>query len=146
MNPHVLVKILGMYDFDSVLMPLSISDGANRAFSFERITLPAAAKMGIGIIAMKVTGNAGLLNQGVATVGECLNYVWSLPISMSILGCRTVEEVETDHRLATTAKKLTPTQTSEFRKKASNADFAKLEPWKAPPAPALAGVPRYLGD
>ena len=25
MNPHVLAKILGMYDFDSVLMPLSIS-------------------------------------------------------------------------------------------------------------------------
>jgi len=146
MNPHVLVKILGMYDFDAVLMPLSISDGANRAFSFERITLPVAVKMGIGVIAMKVTGNAGLLNNRVATVGECLNYAWSLPISTSILGCRTVEEVETDHRLVTTAKKLTPTQMSEFRKKASNVDFAKLEPWKTPPAPALAGVRRYLGD
>ena len=55
-------------------------------------------------------------------------------------------EVETDYRLVTSAKKLTPARMSELRNKAASADFAELEPWKAPSALALAGAPRYLGD
>ncbi len=145
-NPHVLVKALDMYDFDSILMPLSVTDGANRSFSFEHITLPVARKKGIGIIAMKVLGAGGLVNEKVAPVEACLNYTLSLPISTAIMGCRFVKEVDKDIQIAGKWKQMSEAQMSAVQKKYAGVDFAKLETWKVPPPPQRASAQRYYGD
>ena len=80
MDPRVLAKMLDAYDWDSVLMPLSVTDGADETLSFERTTLPLAVKKGIGVMAMKVTGVGVLHTEGTCTLGALLDYVWSLPI------------------------------------------------------------------
>ena len=149
MDPRILKKMLAMYDWDTVLMPLSVTDGAHRDFSFEHTVLPAAKEKGLGVIAMKTTGVGALPGEGVSSLEECLSYVWSLPISTAILGCTTVEQVDADVRIAvsTATKQLSEAQREKIRTKWAKADFKRLETWKVDQmGTALAGLPRYLGD
>lgn len=147
MDPRVLKKIIGMYDFSTILIPLSITDGANSEMSFERTVLPLAIEKGMGVIAMKTTGVGELMKQNVAPLGDCLNYVWSLPISTAILGCTTPQQVEADVKLAAAhTSPLSQSRMDAMRAKYGEVDFAKLEPWKVDQSSTLAGVPRYQGD
>lgn len=138
MDPRVLRKMVGMYDWATVLIPLSVSDGANKSFSFEHTTMPAALDKGLGVIAMKTTGVAGLLSEPGATLEECLNYVWSLPISTAILGCDSVEQVDADVKIAvgTESNKFSEAAMEEVRAKWAKADFKKLETWKVDQMPS----------
>lgn len=138
MDPRVLKKAITMYDFDTVLMPLSVTDGANPDMSFERTTLPVAVEKGMGVIAMKTTGVGGILSHNVASLEESLGYVWSLPISTAILGCETNEQVEADVALARRMTKLSDAEMKNIRKKGSRVDFAKLETWKVDQSATLA--------
>ena len=148
MDPRVLAKMLDMYEWDTVLIPLSVTDGARKGFSFEQTTLPAAVKKGLGIIAMKTTGVGALPGEGVSSLEECLSYVWSLPVSTSILGCTTVEQVDADVRIAisTANKQLSEAQRDKIRAKWAKADFERLENWKVDQmTQTLASAPGYLG-
>ena len=149
MDPRILAKMLSRYDWDTVLMPLSVTDGANRGFSFEQTVLPAAVKKGLGVIAMKTTGVGALPGEGVSPLDECLRYVWSLPVSTAILGCTTIEQVDTDARIAAAAVKsqLSEAEREKIRAKWANADFSRLESWKVDQTTkTLAGTRRYTGD
>lgn len=148
MDPRVLAKMLEMYDWDTILMPLSVTDGAHDGFSFEESVLPAANKKGLGVIAMKTTGVGALPGEGVSPLEECLGYVWSLPVSTAILGCTTIEQVEADVRIAvsTAKKQLSEAQRSKIRAKWAKADFKRLESWKVDQTTqTLASLPGYLG-
>ncbi|MBI1356984.1 MAG: hypothetical protein GC160_21810 [Acidobacteria bacterium] len=147
-NPHVLRKMMEMYDWDTILMPLSVTDGARKDFSFERMTLPAAVERNLGIQAMKTTGVGAIEGEGVSSIQEALRYVWSLPISTAILGCTSIEQLETDVKIAIASEKnkMTQSEREKVQAKWANADFAKLEPWKVDNSPqSLASTPRYLG-
>ncbi len=147
MDPRVMTKMLNAYDWDTVLMPLSVTDGANRNLSFERTTLPGAVEKGLGIMAMKTTGVGVLHEQGISTLEENLDYVWSLPISTAILGCTTPEQVDRDLNAARAHRKLSESQMNTLRKKWSRVDFAKLESWKVDQGATLASSGReYYGD
>ena len=147
MDPRVLAKMLDAYDWDTVLMPLSVTDGANRDLSFERTAMPKAVDKGVGVMAMKTTGIGVLHEQGISTLGENLDYVWSLPIATAILGCTTPQQVDEDIRLAKAHSRLSDAQMSSLRGKWANADFAKLESWKVDQGATLASSgEEYYGD
>ncbi len=148
-DPKVLRKMIGMYDWDTVLMPLSVTDGAREAgMSFEKTTLPAAVEKGLGIQAMKTTGVGAIETEGISSLEESLSYVWSLPIHTAILGCTSIEQLESDVRIAVASgnKQLSESLMKQTREKWAKADFAKLEPWKVDRSGDLAGVQRYHGD
>jgi len=147
MDPRVLVKMLGAYDWDTVLMPLSVTDGANKHLSFERTTLPKAVDKGLGVMAMKTTGVGVLHEQGISSLEENLNYVWSLPISTAILGCSSPDQVDRDLMAARAHRRLDEAQMSALRNKWAGSDFAALESWKVDQGATLASSgPRYFGD
>ena len=147
MDPRVLAKMLDAYDWDTVLMPLSVTDGANRDLSFEKTTLPKAVEKGVGVMAMKTTGVGLLHDQGISTLEENLNYVWSLPVATAILGCTSPAQVDEDVRLARAHRNLSDSQMSTLRGKWAGVDFAKLESWKADQGATLASSSReYFGD
>jgi predicted aldo/keto reductase-like oxidoreductase len=147
MDPRVLAKMLDAYDWDTVLMPLSVTDGANRDLSFEKTTLPKAVEKGVGVMAMKTTGVGLLHDQGISTLEENLNYVWSLPVATAILGCTSPAQVDEDVRLARAHRNLSDSQMSTLRDKWAGVDFAKLESWKADQGATLASSSReYFGD
>jgi uncharacterized protein len=41
---------------------------------------------GIGVIAMKTSADGALPRAGLATIDECQRYVWSLPVSLAVVG------------------------------------------------------------
>ncbi len=141
-DPKVLNKILGMYPFASVLMPLSVTDGGNSQKSFESETLPVARQKGMGVIAMKTLGAGAILKNKAASVEECLRYAWSLPVSTAILGCDQIPHVEGNIALAKSAKPMTALEMDALRRRAAQFEAALVEPWKA----GLAGVQTYRAD
>lgn len=148
-DPKVLEKMVGMYDWDTILMPLSVTDGAREAgMSFEKTTLPAAVDKGLGIQAMKTTGVGAIESEGISSLEESLGYVWSLPIHTAIIGCTSIEQLEADAKIAiaTGKKQLSKAAMKKTRQKWAKADFGKLEPWKVDYSKQMAGLPRYQGD
>jgi predicted aldo/keto reductase-like oxidoreductase len=130
-DPGVMNRVLERYDFDAVLIPLSVTDGAAEgAKSFEKTTLPLARKQGLGVIAMKTTGVGAILNKKVATLDEALGYVLSLPISTAIMGCDKVAQVEADVRVAANSRSMPESAMDSLRRRASGFELAALEPWK----------------
>ena len=147
MDPRILLKMLDAYDWDTVLMPLSVTDGANPDLSFEHTTLPRAVEQGLGIMAMKTTGVGVLHEQGISSLEENLDYVWSLPISTAILGCMSPEQVDMDIRAARAHSKQNERQMSALRAKWAKSDFARLESWKVDQSATMASSGRqYVGD
>jgi predicted aldo/keto reductase-like oxidoreductase len=129
-TPAILNKIMERYKFDTVLIPLSVTDGANKQKSFEKETLPLAKQKGMGVIAMKTLGAGILVRERTAPLPDALNYVWSLPISTAILGCNAVEQVAADVKLARAHKQLTAAEMDAIRERMSQLAVNRLEPWK----------------
>lgn len=144
-DPLVMNKVISQYDFDTILMPLSLTDGAAGEKRFEKHTLPLARKKGMGVIAMKTLNAGKILRQNLATLDEALRYVLALPISTAIMGCDQVEAVEADIRIASTANPMQASEMELLRRRAARFDLAGLEPWKQPGEPA-SGRQAYHSD
>lgn len=131
-DPEVLNRAMARYDFATVLMPLSVTDGGDHQKSFEKITLPVARKKGMGIIAMKTLGAGRILQQKAATEQECLHYVWTLPVSTAILGCQQLAQADLCANLARTARPLAAADMDSLRLRFAGAELAGIQPWKTP--------------
>jgi aryl-alcohol dehydrogenase-like predicted oxidoreductase len=84
--------------FDVMQMPLNPLDYHQR--SFTREVLPMLVDRGIGVIAMKTSADGALLREGLATIDECQRYVWSLPVSLAVVGMERPELVRENARRA----------------------------------------------
>jgi predicted aldo/keto reductase-like oxidoreductase len=80
------------FSFDTVQMPLNVMDAHYR--SFEKLVLPELVKQKIGVLGMKSMANGIILKSGVVTAVECLHYSLSLPTSVVITGCDSMEILE----------------------------------------------------
>ncbi|MEJ2010073.1 MAG: aldo/keto reductase, partial [Acidobacteriota bacterium] len=126
-DPRVHLAMLDAYDkFDSILMPLNIADADY--LSFQKLTLPVAAERGMGIQGMKNFANAKLLQRFSA--GDCLQYVLSLPVSCTAIGCTTIGQLEDDVRIAQQFKPMSPDEMQALRKRAEHIAGPALEDWK----------------
>lgn len=131
-DPQVHLEMLKRYDgYDSILMPLHAADPSY--LSFEKLVLSEAVKRGIGIQGMKNFGNAFLLR--VLSAKECLEYVLSLPVHCTAVGCSTSGQLDDDLRIAQQFKKLSDEQMDGLRNRAVTAGPGgvkgpELEYWK----------------
>lgn len=131
-DPAFNLEVLRAYDgFDTTLMPLHVAD--TYYLSFEKNVLPAASQRGIGILGMKIFGNAFLLR--AFSVQDCLRYTLSLPVSAVTLGFSTIGQLEDDVRVAASFKPLTPAEMDALRARAALDRFdvihgTELEYWK----------------
>jgi aryl-alcohol dehydrogenase-like predicted oxidoreductase len=80
------------FTFDTVQMPLNVMDAHYR--SFEKLVLSELVKQNIGVLGMKSMANGIILKSGTVTAVECLNYALSLPTSVVITGCDSMEVLE----------------------------------------------------
>ena len=78
--------------FDSVQMPLNVMDA--HFDSFQKIVLPILVKKNIGVLGMKPMGSGIILNSKVVTPVECLHYAMSLPTSVVITGCDSMDVLQ----------------------------------------------------
>ncbi len=102
--PDVLATALERHDFDCTQMALNAakqgrSTNAQNPVdtapedSFEAVALPVALRKGMGVLAMKVTGQESLVGDGPgrAGIGPLLQYALSLPVTAAVVGMPTLE-------------------------------------------------------
>ena len=130
-DPEVHVAMLRYAErFDTALMPLRVADTCfsdSPKMSFEQTALPAAVERGVGIFAIKVFGNAFLLR--TFSVGDCLRYTLSLPITAAPLGFCTIGQLEDDVRIA---RNFTPMAAEEKKALIARAASGKFDAIRGP--------------
>ncbi len=109
-DPAVHLRMLDVaaahgFRFDACQMPLNVLDAHFR--SFGREVLPRLVKEGIGVLGMKPMGDGLVLKSRTATPLECLNYALSLPTSVVITGCESMERLEQALEAVRTFKPMT---------------------------------------
>ncbi len=110
-DPAVHLRMLEVaeahaFKFDSCQMPLNPMDAHFR--SFERQVVPKLVQQGIAVLGMKSMGDGLLLKSGTVTPVECLHYALSLPTSVVITGCESMERLDQAIEAARTFRPLSP--------------------------------------
>jgi aryl-alcohol dehydrogenase-like predicted oxidoreductase len=113
-DPAIHLAMLAHRDFpwDTVQMPLNLMDA--HFCSFEARVLPVLVDRGIGVLGMKPIAGGRLLETGVVRAEECLRYALSLPTSVVITGCESMERVEQALRVGSEASALAEAERNDL--------------------------------
>jgi aryl-alcohol dehydrogenase-like predicted oxidoreductase len=133
-DPIVHLRMLEMaaehkFHFDSCQMPLNVLDAHFR--SFENNVVPKLVEQGIAVLGMKPLAEGEIPRSGLVSATECLHYALSLPTTVVINGCESMERLEQALEAARTFKPLTEAQLSGLRAKTKQvAATGRLERFK----------------
>jgi len=100
-NPTILSRALDLFPFDVVLMPVNPAEP--HYWSFLGEVLPKALSKGMGILGMK-TLSRGICVKifGNEAVGTFLQYAMTQPISATVVGCDSIDQLEMNVKIAQT--------------------------------------------
>ena len=138
-DPKTLATALERHDFDCTQMALNAAlqgrstKGKNlspvASNSFERIALPVAKRKNLGVLAMKVTAQEGLLGggSGKASIEPLLQYTLSLPVAAAVVGMPKLDYVRQNVELARGFEPMPPSQMDEFSREMSDANKVALD-------------------
>lgn len=133
-DPHIHLHMLDVaadhgLGFDAVQMPLNVMDAHYR--SFEQLVLPRLVAEGIGVLGMKSLASGVILEAGVATAIECLQYALSLPTSVVITGIDSLDTLEQALEAARTFRGMDEDRVGDLLARTAPAAAAgKFEPFK----------------
>jgi predicted aldo/keto reductase-like oxidoreductase len=117
------------FHFDSAQMPLNVLDASFRSFSHE--VVPKLVEQGIAVLGMKPLASGAIPQNKIADPIECLHYSLSLPTSVVINGCDSMERLDQAFEAARTFKPLTSAQISALVAKTREAAMSgKFELFK----------------
>lgn len=129
-EPLVLLRAIQNYPFDSILLAVNAADV--HYLSFKNYLLPEAQKLGIATIGMKVTTRSRMLSTwtpppaneqperlrtskpGAINIREALTYNMSLPVSTTIIGVDSIEQIEENVRIASDFSPLSQNEMAEI--------------------------------
>ena len=133
------------FTFDTVQMPLNVMDAHYDSFTTK--VVPVARQHGMGILGMKPIGAGLILGSKTVTAVECLNYAMSLPVSVTITGCDSMEILNQALRVARNFRPLPPAaMTALLAKTAEPAIAGKFELYKTTTNfDGTTHNPQYLG-
>jgi aryl-alcohol dehydrogenase-like predicted oxidoreductase len=98
------------FHFDSAQMPLNILDASFRSFAHQ--VVPKLVEQGIAVLGMKPMASGAIPQNNIATGIECLHYALSLPTSVVITGCDSLERLDQAFEAVRTFKPLSQQQIS----------------------------------
>jgi aryl-alcohol dehydrogenase-like predicted oxidoreductase len=133
-DPIVHLRMLEMaaqrkFHFDAAQMPLNLLDASFRSFTQQ--VVPKLVEQGIAVLGMKPLASGAIPQNQIATAIECLHYALSLPTSVVISGCDTMERLEQTLEAAKTFKPLSQQQMSSLVSKTREAALTgKFERFK----------------
>jgi aryl-alcohol dehydrogenase-like predicted oxidoreductase len=104
-DPHILVKGMELYSFDTLLMPVNPCEP--HYLSFLHIALPEARKRRMGIIGMKVLKPFFWWNGKSFTVSELLRFALSQDVDLVITGCDSIPQLEENFSIVSDFQPLT---------------------------------------
>jgi aryl-alcohol dehydrogenase-like predicted oxidoreductase len=134
------------FSFATVQMPLNVMDAHYR--SFEKLVLPELVKHKIGVLGMKSMANGIILKSRTVTPVECLHYALSLPTSVVITGCDSMEVLEQALSAVSTFRALKTAQVKALLAKTKSAALhGEFEPFKTSSIfDSTATHPDWLGE
>ncbi|MCS7462684.1 aldo/keto reductase [Paenibacillus doosanensis] len=124
-NPQVQLEAIDRFPFDSALVALSAAD--HFIYSFAHEFVPKAVERGVAVIGMKVFA----LGKLAPWYEQALRYTLSLPVSTTIVGMESMEQLE---RNLAAARSFTPfgdTERLEFFKQIMHLANPDVLRWKA---------------
>jgi aryl-alcohol dehydrogenase-like predicted oxidoreductase len=133
-DPLVHLRMLDMaaqhkFHFDTCQMPLNVMDAHFRSFTHQ--VVPRLVKEGIAVLGMKSMGDGNVLKSGAVTPIECLHYALSLPTSVVINGCESMERLDQAFEAARTFKPMSEAEMATLLDKTRQAAMTgKFEPFK----------------
>jgi uncharacterized protein len=154
-DPATLAKALERHDFDCTQMALNAgmqgrspdgagywkTGGVNDFFgeplapkpypgsSFEDVALPVAVRKKMGIIAMKVTAQEGLIGSGQnrASAAKLIQYAMSLPVSVVTVGMPQLEFIPKNTELARSFQPMSKTEMKELSTRLAEGNKTALD-------------------
>src|SRR5437763_8289272 len=129
-DPTVLAKALERHDFDCTQMALNaamvgMKDGKSKMEinpdmkpSFQTVALPVANRKKMGVIAMKVFAQEGLLDQ--APLEKLMYYSLSLPVTLVTVGMPKPEFIDHNVAMAKAYKPMPKSEMHELSKRLSD--------------------------
>jgi aryl-alcohol dehydrogenase-like predicted oxidoreductase len=133
-DPLVHLRMLDLaaqhqFHFDSCQMPLNVMDAHFRSFGHQ--VMPRLVKEGIAVLGMKPMGDGNVLKSGVVTPMECLHYALSLPTSVVINGCESMDRLEQAFEAVEKFQPMSEAEISKLlAKTAKPAETGQFEPFK----------------
>jgi predicted aldo/keto reductase-like oxidoreductase len=133
-DPAVHLRMLDVaaqhkFHFDACQMPLNVMDAHFRSFGHQ--VVPRLVKEGIAVLGMKSMGDGNVLKSGTVTPLECLHYALTLPTSVVINGCESMERLEQAFEAARTFKPMSQAAISTLLAKTAKAAMTgQYEPFK----------------
>ncbi len=133
-SPDMHLKMLATaaqhgFTFDAVQMPLNVMDAHFN--SFEKKVLPVLTKGGVGVLGMKPMGDPFILRSKTVTALECLQYAMSLPTSVVITGCDSLQILQQALHAARTLQPMDSSQVAALlAKTAEAAEAGQFELYK----------------
>jgi predicted aldo/keto reductase-like oxidoreductase len=114
MYPEMHLKMIDMYEWDTVQLPLNIMDAHYN--SFQKKVLPVLNEKKIGALGMKSLAgqNARIARDLNVPVPLCRKYALSLPVSTVICGMQTRGELRSDLEIARNFEPLDEDQINEL--------------------------------
>lgn len=98
-NPTILSRVIDLFPFDAVLMPVNPAEP--HYWSFLSEVLPKAQEKGMGILGMKTLSRGiSIKIFGVESVKNFLRFALSQSISTAVVGCDTIEQLEKNVQIA----------------------------------------------
>lgn len=121
-DPAIFMRMLGMYEFDTLQMPVNVMDAHFR--SFEKQVLPAANEREIGVIGMKSFGDNYILRSGIVTAEEAMSYSLSQQISVLVAGIDSMDVLNQDLEIVRNFEPLTSGQVRAILQKTAPSDVS----------------------
>jgi aryl-alcohol dehydrogenase-like predicted oxidoreductase len=134
------------FRFDTCQMPLNVMDAHFR--SFGRQVLPKLVEQGMGVLGMKPMGDGHVLKCGNVTAIECLHYALTLPTSVVITGCESMERLDQAFHAVDTFRPLSNEQVTQLLAKTKPfAEAGKCGPFKTTSMfDGTAKNPEWMGE
>ena len=124
-DPRVQIEALNRFPFDSVLCAVSVLD--HFILSFAEEFLPVANARGIAVVGMKVMGLGSLRH----VPERALRYTLGLPVSTTIMGMETMDQLEQNMAVAEKFTPFTDEERLEFFREVFPLVTPEKIPWKA---------------
>jgi len=124
-NPQLQIEALRRFPFDTTLVAVSVLD--HFIYSFAEEFLPVAARLGVGVVGMKIFAYKKL----AALADRALRYALALPLTTVIAGCSTMAELEADLAVAEHFQPMTGPERLAFFREVLPLVQPENMPWKA---------------
>ena len=124
-DPQVQIEALRRFPFDTALVAVSVLD--HFIYSFAEEFLPVAARLGVGVVGMKIFGYKKLAH----VADRALQYALGLPLTTIIAGCSTMAELEADLAVAESFTPMTGPERLAFFREILPLVKPENMPWKS---------------